>query len=231
LAILATFGGGCSSSSPPDESRHPRSSCTVPAHPVTTPALKTQTTPLAVLAIALAVASPVAAQDWSLFGKDDGPARGAPVSPRSWHVTIQRAAHEFPPVAATDPRWTATVTYSKVPLLAANPIPRAAPRAINPATGKSHTLEGIASYYWQEQTTASGERFDKTALTAAHKTLPLQSRVRVTNVVNGRSVVVRINDRGPFKPGRVIDLSEAAAHHLDMQRLGLVPVKLQIISN
>ncbi|MEQ1695145.1 MAG: septal ring lytic transglycosylase RlpA family protein [Hyphomicrobiaceae bacterium] len=182
------------------------------------------------LAIFLAMASPVAAQDGSLFGNDDGPARGAPASPRSWRVTIQRSAHDREPVAAADPRWTATVTYSKVPLLAANPIPRAAPRPVNPATGKSHTLEGIASYYWQDQTTASGERFDKTALTAAHKTLPLQARVRVTNVINGRSIVVRINDRGPFKPGRVIDLSEAAAHHLDMQRLGLVPVKIQVIS-
>lgn len=182
------------------------------------------------LALVLATASPLTAQEGSQFGRNDGPARGAPASPRSWHVTIQRAAHERPPVAAADPRWTATVTYTKVPLLAANPIPRAAPRPVNPVTGKAHTLDGIASYYWQDQTTASGERFDKTALTAAHKTLPLNSRVRVTNVVNGRSVVVRINDRGPFKPGRVIDLSEAAAHHLDMQRLGLVHVKLQVIS-
>lgn len=183
-------------------------------------------------ALALASAFPVAAQEWpSLFGNNDGPARGAPVSPRSWRVTIQRDLHEVPAVAAADPLWTATITYHKVPLIASNPIPRAAPRPINPATGKSHILEGIASYYWQDQMTATGERFDKTALTAAHKTLPLNSRVRVTNAVNGRSVVVRINDRGPYKPGRVIDLSEAAAHQLDMQSLGLIPVKLQLISN
>jgi len=68
-------------------------------------------------------------------------------------------------------------------------------------------------------------------MTAAHRTLPLNTRVRVTNALNGRSIVVRINDRGPFKPGRVIDLSEAAAHHLDMQRLGLVQVKLKVVSN
>ena len=195
--------------------------------------LKTRSAAPILLAIALAAAgSPAAAQDWpSPFGNNDGPARGAPSSPRSWRVTIQRDAHDHPAVAAADPHWTATVTYNKAPLIASNPIPRAAPRAINPATGKSHSLEGIASYYWQDQMTATGERFDKTAMTAAHKTLPLNALVRVTNVVNGRSVVVRINDRGPFKPGRVIDLSQAAAHHLDMQRLGLVPVKLQIISN
>ena len=102
---------------------------------------------------------------------------------------------------------------------------------VNPLTGLTHILEGIASFYWQDQMTASGERFDRRGFTAAHKTLPLNTRVRVTNVVNGRSIVVRINDRGPYKHGRVIDLSEAAAQQLDMQRTGLVPVKLQVISN
>ena len=201
-------------------------------HPVTDPSLVIKIARPLMLAITLTAATPVAAQDWSsLFGSNDAPARGAPINPGSWRVTIQRDVHEHSVVAATDPRWTATIIYSKVPLLTANPIPRAAPRPINPATGKSHTLEGIASYYWQDQMTATGERFDKTAMTAAHKTLPMHSRVRVTNVVNGRSVVVRINDRGPFKPGRVIDLSEAAAHQLNMQSLGLVPVKIQVISN
>lgn len=182
-------------------------------------------------AICIAVSGTAQAQDhWSAFATD-GPSRGASVSPRSWHTTIERARPERTADLASDPQWTATVTHAKVPLAVANPIPRAAPRAVNPLTGKSHILEGIASYYWQEQMTASGERFDRTGLTAAHKTLPLNTRVRVTNVVNGRSIVVRINDRGPFKPGRVIDLSEAAAHHLDMQTLGLVPVKLLVISN
>lgn len=166
-----------------------------------------------------------------LSGARDGPSRGAPVSPRSWRTTIERAPADRAVLAAADPRWTATVTYVKVPLLVTNPIPRAAPRVLNALTGKSHVLEGIASYYWQEQTTASGERFDRAGFTAAHRTLPLNTRVRVTNVVNGRSIVVRINDRGPFKPGRVIDLSEAAARHLDMQTLGLVHVKLQVIAN
>jgi rare lipoprotein A len=180
--------------------------------------------------LACGTASMASAQDWfDGPAKRDGPARGAPTSPASWNVTIMREAP--PAVRAADPSWSATITYSKAPLLVANPIPRAPPRPTNPLTGKLHILEGIASYYWQDQMTATGERFDKTAMTAAHKTLPLNTRVRVTNAVNGRSVVVRINDRGPYKPGRVIDLSEAAAALLDMHKIGLVAVKIQVISN
>jgi rare lipoprotein A len=67
-----------------------------------------------------------------------------------------------------------------------------------------------ASYYDEPQGTASGERFDPEALTAAHKTLPFNSRVRVTNPANGKSVIVRINDRGPYVDGRCLDLSRAA---------------------
>jgi rare lipoprotein A len=92
-----------------------------------------------------------------------------------------------------------------------------------------HALEGIASYYWQGQKTASGEPFDKTALTAAHPTLPFNTRVKVTHVASGRSVVVRINDRGPFKAGRVIDLSERAADVLEMRKKGLARVKLELL--
>jgi rare lipoprotein A (peptidoglycan hydrolase) len=97
--------------------------------------------------------------------------------------------------------------------------------------GKRHALDGVASYYWQDQMTATGERFDKTALTAAHPTLPFGSKVRVTRVDTGKSVVVRINDRGPFKPGRVIDLSERAAQEINMTGRGLASVKLEVLSN
>ena len=185
----------------------------------------------AVVAVLAAQGSPSHAQDIpALFGwAQDGPARGAPTSASSWQVSIEREKREA--VAAADPAWTARVTFVRAPLIAANPIPRASPPTSDPLTGRSHALQGIASYYWQDQMTANGERFDKTAMTAAHLTLPLNTRVRVTNVVNGRSVVVRINDRGPYKPGRIIDLSQAAASALDMTKLGLVPVKLQIISN
>lgn len=91
---------------------------------------------------------------------------------------------------------------------------------------------GKASYYGQAhhgKRTASGERFDQHALTAAHRTLPFGTRVRVTNLNNERSVVVRINDRGPFVRGRIIDLSRAAAERLDMLRAGVVPVRLQAL--
>ncbi len=96
-----------------------------------------------------------------------------------------------------------------------------------PTTGLVH---GMASFYSEPQMTASGERFDKHALTAAHRTLSFGTRVRVTNQRNGRSVVVRINDRGPFSHGRIIDLSEAAARELQMIDAGVVPVTLEVLS-
>jgi rare lipoprotein A len=95
--------------------------------------------------------------------------------------------------------------------------------------GPAHALTGIASFYWQDQMTASGERFDKRAMTAAHRTLPMGTRVRVTHVTSGRAVVVRINDRGPFKPGRVIDLSLAAAEQIGMTGQGLAQVSLEVV--
>lgn len=85
---------------------------------------------------------------------------------------------------------------------------------------------GMASWYDEPQMTASGERFDPSQLTAAHRTLPFGTRVRVTNTRNGRSVIVRINDRGPFAKGRIIDLSKAAARTLQMIDAGVAPVEL-----
>lgn len=96
-------------------------------------------------------------------------------------------------------------------------------------TGTGHSLSGVASYYWQGQMTATGERFNKRDMTAAHKTLPFGTRVRVTRVDTGSSVIVRINDRGPFKPGRVIDLSERAAEEIGMTGAGLSPVRLEVL--
>lgn len=100
-----------------------------------------------------------------------------------------------------------------------------------PSLTSRHVLDGLASYYWQSQMTANGEQFDRRALTAAHNTLPFNTQVKVTHVATGRSVVVRINDRGPFKPGRIIDLSEAAAAALGIERLGLAAVKLAVVHN
>ena len=95
-------------------------------------------------------------------------------------------------------------------------------------------VQGAASWYgpgFYGRTTANGERFRKGTLTAAHRTLPFGTRVRVTNLSNGRSVVVRINDRGPFKYHRVIDLAHGAASQLKMMQAGQVPVKLEILKS
>ncbi|WP_372876442.1 septal ring lytic transglycosylase RlpA family protein [Pseudomonas sp.] len=95
---------------------------------------------------------------------------------------------------------------------------------------EGYRAEGRASYYGARhhgKQTASGERFDQHALTAAHRSLPFGSRVRVTNLHNDKSVVVRINDRGPFVRGRIIDVSRQAAERLDMLRAGVVPVRVQ----
>lgn len=92
---------------------------------------------------------------------------------------------------------------------------------------------GVASWYGVQQrghATANGERFDPSHRTAAHRDLPLGSWVKVTNLENRRSVLVRINDRGPFAPGRIIDLSERAAHDLRMTRVGLTNVRLETVS-
>ena len=88
---------------------------------------------------------------------------------------------------------------------------------------------GIASYYWQGQKTASGARFNPEGMTAAHRTLPFGTRVRVTNQSNGQSVVVTINDRGPFIGGRVIDLSRGAARQINMTGAGLARVSLEVL--
>ena len=93
---------------------------------------------------------------------------------------------------------------------------------------------GMASYYGNElagNRTASGERFDPGQLTAAHRSLPFGSKVRVTNTSNGDSVIVRINDRGPFSHGRVIDVSHAAAREIGMHRSGTARVKLALLNN
>jgi rare lipoprotein A len=88
---------------------------------------------------------------------------------------------------------------------------------------------GIASYYWQPQRVASGGWFNPNAMTAAHRTLPFGTRVRVTHLGNGRSVDVTINDRGPFIAGRIIDLSKAAAGAINMQGQGLAQVRVEVL--
>jgi rare lipoprotein A len=89
---------------------------------------------------------------------------------------------------------------------------------------------GIASYYKSGKQSANGERFNPNGLTAAHRTLPFGTKVRVTNLRNGKSVVVRINDRGPFIRGRVIDLSLGAANFVGMTKSGVAKVTYSILN-
>ena len=100
------------------------------------------------------------------------------------------------------------------------------------ATGRGAEV-GYASYYasrYDGRPTASGETYDERGLTAAHRTLPFGARVRVTNLANGRSVVVTITDRGPFRRDRVIDVSKRAARELGFEREGAVRVRVEIVS-
>jgi rare lipoprotein A len=97
----------------------------------------------------------------------------------------------------------------------------------------AHTEEGIASWYgvpFDGRRASNGEIYDMRKLTAAHRTLPFDSVVRVTNLSNGKSTVVRITDRGPFVDNRIIDLSMAAAREIDSIGAGVVPVRLEIVS-
>jgi rare lipoprotein A len=152
------------------------------------------------------------------------------------------AAGEWTTVTVPDPKpatfdhWQAKVTLSKPSFSRSKQAPGAAAAFVDPyalhgpaLADAGHALKGLASYYRKGERTAAGEAFNPNDLTAAHRTLPFGTRVRVTRVDNGDSVVVRINDRGPFKPGRVIDLSQKAAENLRMTDKGLTAVKLEVL--
>lgn len=95
-----------------------------------------------------------------------------------------------------------------------------------------HSFKGTASYYsdkFQGRKTASGERYDRNALTAAHRTLPFNTMVEVENLDNGKCVIVRINDRGPHKKNRIIDLSYEAAKRIDLVEKGMCMVSVRVV--
>ena len=101
-----------------------------------------------------------------------------------------------------------------------------------PAQNRNYDEYGLASWYggkFHRRKTANGEIFDKNALSAAHPTLPMPSYVEVTNLSNGKKMVLRINDRGPFVAGRIIDLSERAARRLGFHRQGLAKVRVRAV--
>ena len=111
-------------------------------------------------------------------------------------------------------------------------LPREAP-TLYPETVPSFLQVGMASWYgdrFKRRPTASGEPFDPKALTAAHRSLPLATVARVTNLNNGRRILVRINDRGPYAGGRVLDLSRAAAQQLGMKADGVARVRIEVFA-
>jgi rare lipoprotein A len=148
------------------------------------------------------------------------PVTQTPVSvqpaPQMVNVAIKGSRLETNPVvvAATDPE----------PAV----IGESAAEAKPPAVG-GKPMYGVASYYWQGSRTANGERFNPQDLTAAHRTLPFGTRVRVTSLATGRSVTVRINDRGPFVGGRTVDISRAAAQSIGMIDRGVTKVKMDVL--
>ncbi|NJK40926.1 MAG: septal ring lytic transglycosylase RlpA family protein [Acaryochloridaceae cyanobacterium SU_2_1] len=112
------------------------------------------------------------------------------------------------------------------------PQPKPQPVVAAVSSSSGYQFSGEASWYgpgFHGNYTANGERFNQYGLTAAHKTLPFGTQVKVTNLYNGRSVVVRINDRGPFTPGRVIDLSQGAAQAIGVINSGVAPVKVDVL--
>jgi rare lipoprotein A len=124
------------------------------------------------------------------------------------------------------PEHNRTISFARRVAVAKKHTPFASDKKAAETQVASH---GLASFYTEGTQTASGERFDTNELTAAHRTLPFGTRLRVTNVATGRSVTVRVNDRGPFVPGRDVDVSYSAAQTLGMVGRGIAKVKLDVV--
>ena len=146
------------------------------------------------------------------------------------HAATERSASlgVSPQASPTPQRRASAALHRRVAAAPRKHTPFAAiPAAAKPAAMTEGSV-GIASFYKYESKTASGEQFNPNELTAAHRTLPFGTRLRVTNVATGQSVTVRVNDRGPFIPGRVVDVSHSAAEALGMIDRGITKVKLEV---
>jgi rare lipoprotein A len=151
-------------------------------------------------------------------------------------VVTERSA-SLAPSRQTSPNANKTAAIAKPRIVASKHETVVAKKPAPPASSKpaAETKDakdasyGLASYYWQGTETASGEKFNTRELTAAHRTLPFGTRVRVTNLATGRAVTVRINDRGPFVAGRIVDVSQAAAESLGMVDRGVAKIKLDVV--
>ena len=136
------------------------------------------------------------------------------------------------PAAAPSTRPVIKPLVRVAPVIVVKPKPAAPAKPLAEMWEGKGTCNGIASFYaghFLGRRTANGEIYTGKKLTAAHRVLPFGTQVRVTNLENGLDVIVRINDRGPFIPGRVIDLSPAAAKKLQMTKQGIVRVKMEVV--
>jgi rare lipoprotein A len=141
-------------------------------------------------------------------------------------VVSQRSEHLATRQASLEPDRTAHFVTKRRVAVVKKHTPFAARKN---AGGTKTASSGIASFYTEGTETASGEKFDTHELTAAHPTLPFGTRLRVTNTATGRSVTVRVNDRGPYVHGRVVDVSYSAANALGMVGRGVANVKLDVV--
>jgi rare lipoprotein A len=143
-------------------------------------------------------------------------------------ATLLGASPQAFPAQPAPQRGASLAHHPRVAVASRKHTPFAARPTATKLAALTDSSVGIASFYKYEAKTASGERFNPSELTAAHRTLPFGTRLRVTNVATGQSVTVRVNDRGPFIPGRVVDVSRSAAEAIGMVDRGIAKVKLEV---
>ena len=144
------------------------------------------------------------------------------------HTVADRSGGVSPQEFQAAPQRRASVAHHRRVAAASRKLRFATRTAAATPAAMTDGSVGIASFYKYEAKTANGEQFNPRELTAAHRTLPFGTRLRVTNVATGQSVTVRVNDRGPFIPGRVVDVSLSAAEVLGMVDRGITKVKLEV---
>ncbi|MCX4387532.1 septal ring lytic transglycosylase RlpA family protein [Micromonospora peucetia] len=188
----------------------------------------------AAVGVALVVGGTVGAVQLTSGAETARPA-AVDLAPTSLPSSVTPSTPAAPPSVSASPSTTASPKVTRSTQAPSRSKPRtAAPKPT--ATKKSSTARPVvdsgscgASFYSEGQLTANGENFDPSALTAAHKTLPFGTKVRVTNPANGKSVTVRINDRGPFIEGRCLDLSRAAFADIASLDAGHVEVRYEVL--
>ncbi|GAA0914240.1 septal ring lytic transglycosylase RlpA family protein [Virgisporangium aurantiacum] len=178
---------------------------------------------VAAVAVVLAIVAGVTA--FSLLGSDPEPSTTGAAAGDAARDEAERAGRNHM-------RDTGSVSPSEATPSSAAPTPsRTVSRSPKPSTSTGGGGSGTCgvSFYSTGSTTANGERFDPDGLTAAHKTLPFNTRIRVTNPSNGKSVVVRVNDRGPFVGGRCIDLARGAFAQIASLNAGVITARYEVL--